>query len=148
MATAETTIKRPEFTNEAFVDFSKPENASAMKAAIEDESLDVTPDHVLVLRDGMPINDASDPTAAFNFGTDTLSDIERIEIIRGPMAALYGSGAIGGVINLISRLFVFLCCLVFSVVKLTTQISPRLLSLLDNIFLLFLKFNKCFNRFG
>jgi vitamin B12 transporter len=60
-------------------------------------------DHVLVLRDGMPITDASDPTAAFNFGTDTLSDIERIEIIRGPMASLYGSGALGGVINLISR---------------------------------------------
>lgn len=60
-------------------------------------------DHVLVLRDGMPITDASDPTAAYNFGTDTLSDIERIEVIRGPMAALYGSGAIGGVINLISR---------------------------------------------
>ncbi|MEA2775900.1 MAG: vitamin transporter [Acetobacteraceae bacterium] len=59
--------------------------------------------HVLVLRDGMPINDASDPTEAFNFGIDTLSDIERIEVIRGPMAALYGSGAIGGVINLISR---------------------------------------------
>jgi len=59
--------------------------------------------HVLVLRDGMPINDASDPTAAFNFGIDTLSDIERIEVVRGPMAALYGSGAIGGVINLISR---------------------------------------------
>jgi vitamin B12 transporter len=60
-------------------------------------------DHVLVLRDGMPLTDASDPTAAFNFGTDTLPDVERIEIIRGPMAALYGSGAIGGVINLISR---------------------------------------------
>jgi vitamin B12 transporter len=60
-------------------------------------------DHVLVLRDGMPINDASDPNNAFNFGIDTLSDIERIEVIRGPMAALYGSGAIGGVINLISR---------------------------------------------
>ena len=59
--------------------------------------------HVLVLRDGMPISDASDPTAAFNFGIDTLSDVERIEVIRGPMAALYGSGAIGGVINLISR---------------------------------------------
>jgi vitamin B12 transporter len=58
---------------------------------------------VLVLRDGMPITDASDATGAFNFGTDTLSDVERIEIIRGPMAALYGSGAIGGVINLISR---------------------------------------------
>lgn len=59
--------------------------------------------HVLVLRDGMPINDASDPGSAFNFGVDTLSDIERIEVIRGPMASLYGSGAIGGVINLISR---------------------------------------------
>jgi vitamin B12 transporter len=59
--------------------------------------------HVLVLRDGMPITDQSDPTSAFNFGNDTLSDVERIEVIRGPMAALYGSGAIGGVINLISR---------------------------------------------
>ena len=58
---------------------------------------------VLVLRDGMPINDPSDPGGAFNFGVDTLADVERIEIIRGPMAALYGSGAIGGVINLITR---------------------------------------------
>ncbi len=59
--------------------------------------------HVLVLRDGMPINDPSDPSDAFNFGVDTLSDVERIEVIRGPMAALYGSGAMSGVINLISR---------------------------------------------
>lgn len=59
--------------------------------------------HVLVLRDGMPLNDASESSGAFNFGVDTLSDVERIEVIRGPMAALYGSGAIGGVINLISR---------------------------------------------
>jgi vitamin B12 transporter len=59
--------------------------------------------HVLVLRDGMPINDSSDPGAAFNFGVDTLADVERIEIVRGPMASLYGSGAIGGVINLITR---------------------------------------------
>lgn len=58
---------------------------------------------VLVLRDGMPITDAADPTGAYNFGIDTLADVERIEIIRGPMAALYGSGAIGGVINIISR---------------------------------------------
>src|ERR1019366_8146917 len=59
--------------------------------------------HVLVLRDGMPVNDGSDPSNAFNFGIDTLWDVERIEVIRGPMAAVYGSGAIGGVINLISR---------------------------------------------
>jgi vitamin B12 transporter len=60
-------------------------------------------DHVLVLRDGMPINDAAESSGAFNFGVDTLADVGRIEIIRGPMAALYGSGAIGGVINLITR---------------------------------------------
>src|ERR1700744_6783665 len=34
MATAETTIKRPEFTNEAFVNFSRPENKSAMEGAL------------------------------------------------------------------------------------------------------------------
>jgi vitamin B12 transporter len=59
--------------------------------------------HVLVLRDGMPINDPSDPGGLFNFGVDTLADVERIEMVRGPMSSLYGSGAIGGVINLITR---------------------------------------------
>ncbi len=60
-------------------------------------------DQVLVLRDGVPINDPSDPNDSYNFGVDTLEDIERIEVVRGPMSSLYGSGAIGGVINLISR---------------------------------------------
>jgi vitamin B12 transporter len=59
--------------------------------------------HVLVLRDGVPINDPGDPGGAFNFGVDTLEDVERIEIVRGPMSSAYGSGAIGGVINLITR---------------------------------------------
>ncbi len=59
--------------------------------------------HVLVLRDGIPINDPGDPGGAFNFGIDTLEDVERIEVVRGPMSSLYGSGAIGGVINLITR---------------------------------------------
>ncbi len=59
--------------------------------------------HVLVLRDGIPINDPSDPGGAFNFGVDTLDDVERIEVVRGALSSLYGSGAIGGVINLITR---------------------------------------------
>ena len=59
--------------------------------------------HVLVLRDGMRVNDPSDSGNAFNFGVDTLQDIERIEIVRGPLSGVYGTGAIGGVINLISR---------------------------------------------
>ena len=59
--------------------------------------------HVLVLRDGIPINDPSDPGGAFNFGVDLLDDVERIEVVRGALSSLYGTGAIGGVINLITR---------------------------------------------
>lgn len=59
--------------------------------------------HVLVLRDGVPVNDPSNPAGSFDFGPDSLAGIERIEVVRGPMSGLYGSGAIGGVINLISR---------------------------------------------
>jgi vitamin B12 transporter len=47
---------------------------------------------VLVLRDGVPINDPGDPGGLFNFGVDSLNDIERIEIIRGPMSSVYGTG--------------------------------------------------------
>lgn len=59
--------------------------------------------HTLVLRDGLQSGDPSDPGGAYNFGVDTLEDIERIEVVRGPMSGLYGSGAIGGVINVITR---------------------------------------------
>lgn len=59
--------------------------------------------HVLVLRDGVPVNDASDPNAAFNFGTDLLADVERIEIVRSPASAAWGSSALSGVVNIISR---------------------------------------------
>jgi vitamin B12 transporter len=59
--------------------------------------------HVLVLLDGAPINDVSEPNGAFNFGNDLLGDIERIEVVRGPASSLYGSGALGGVVNLITR---------------------------------------------
>ena len=59
--------------------------------------------HVLVLRDGVPMNDASHPSGAFNFGNTLLGDIERIEVVRGPVSAIYGTSAIGGVINMITR---------------------------------------------
>jgi vitamin B12 transporter len=59
--------------------------------------------HVLVLRDGVPVNEPSEPNAAFNFGNELLGDIERIEVVRGPVSAIYGTAAIGGVVNLITR---------------------------------------------
>jgi iron complex outermembrane recepter protein len=55
----------------------------------------------LVLLDGVPINNSYSGGVAWNsFAT---ADIERIEVVRGAASALYGSHAMGGVINLISR---------------------------------------------
>jgi vitamin B12 transporter len=60
--------------------------------------------HALVLLDGVPVHDASEPNASFNFGNDLLGmDVERIEVLRGPASSLYGSGAIGGVVNIVTR---------------------------------------------
>ncbi|MGP1274894.1 MAG: TonB-dependent receptor plug domain-containing protein [Caulobacterales bacterium] len=59
--------------------------------------------HTLVLFDGIRVNDASTPAGQFDAGQDTLGALDRVEIARGPLSALYGSDAIGGVINLIPR---------------------------------------------
>ncbi|WP_213979083.1 TonB-dependent receptor [Sphingomonas sp. dw_22] len=59
--------------------------------------------HTLALYDGIRLNDASSPNGQFNFGSDALGDLERIEVLRGPASAVYGSDAVGGVINFIPR---------------------------------------------
>lgn len=58
--------------------------------------------HLLVLVDGVEINDPSQGDE-LNWGTLTAAGIERIEVIRGPMSALYGSDAVAGVVNMITR---------------------------------------------
>jgi vitamin B12 transporter len=58
-------------------------------------------DHVLVLIDGIEVN--STTLGAFNFAHLTTENVERIEIIRGSGGTLYGSQAIGGVINIFTK---------------------------------------------
>ena len=57
--------------------------------------------HVLVLVDGLRINPGTVGTAA----TQNIASefVERIEIVKGPRSTLYGSDAIGGVVNVITR---------------------------------------------
>ena len=59
--------------------------------------------HTLVLFDGLRINDPSTPNSSFDAGQDQINGLSRIEVVEGPMSALYGSDAIGGVINMIPR---------------------------------------------
>ncbi len=59
--------------------------------------------HTLVMIDGMKIYDPISPNASYNFANLTLDNIERIEVVRGPQSALYGSDAMGGVINIITK---------------------------------------------
>ena len=60
-------------------------------------------DKTLVLVDGVPVNDPSQPAGGFDFASLDLFDVERIEILPGPQASLWGSDAIGGVVNVVTR---------------------------------------------
>ena len=57
-------------------------------------------DYVKVLIDGVPQNL---PGGSFDFANLTTADIDRIEIVRGPVSVLYGSDAVTGVIQIFTR---------------------------------------------
>lgn len=59
--------------------------------------------HTLVLFDGIRLNDPSTPNSSFDGGQDQINGLMRLEVVEGPMSAVFGSDAIGGVVNMIAR---------------------------------------------
>ena len=59
--------------------------------------------NTLILVDGVMFNDPSSVDRSADLANLTTDNIERIEVIKGPMSALYGSNATGGVINIITQ---------------------------------------------
>jgi vitamin B12 transporter len=60
-------------------------------------------EHTLVMMDGVEINDPITPSRSIDLAHCSLDNVERIEILRGPQSTLYGSDALSGLINIITR---------------------------------------------
>ncbi|WP_084583363.1 TonB-dependent receptor plug domain-containing protein [Sphingomonas azotifigens] len=56
-------------------------------------------DQTLVLIDGVRVNDPSSTGGAYNFASLLAGSVERVEVLRGPSSVIWGSQAIGGVVN-------------------------------------------------
>ena len=62
------------------------------------------PNFTLVLVDGIEINDISDSLGgAVDFSALSTANIQQVEIVRGPLSAVYGSDSVSGVVNFVSR---------------------------------------------
>lgn len=57
----------------------------------------------LVLIDGVRANDPSAPAGAFDFGNLLTGAVQRVEILRGPNSVIWGSQALGGVVNVVTQ---------------------------------------------
>ena len=63
----------------------------------------VSQTNIAVRIDGIDVTDPSGPQVAYDFGSLTTMDISRIEVLKGSQSALYGSEAIGGVIDITTK---------------------------------------------
>lgn len=59
-------------------------------------------DQTVVLIDGVKLNDPSQASGGFNFANLIASEYAQIEVLRGPQSTLWGSQAIGGVVNIVT----------------------------------------------
>lgn len=59
--------------------------------------------HTKVIIDGIEVNDPSNPNGSFGFTQILATDIERVEVLRGPQSSIYGSDALGGVVSIITK---------------------------------------------
>ena len=60
-------------------------------------------DHTLYLIDGVALNDPSEVGGGTDLGGLATDDASRIEVLRGPLSTLWGSGAVGGVVSITTR---------------------------------------------
>ncbi len=60
-------------------------------------------EHILIMLDGVELNDPINPSRSYDLSHFSLDNIEQIEILRGPQSTLFGSDALGGVINILTR---------------------------------------------
>ncbi|MBP8231898.1 MAG: TonB-dependent receptor [Rhizorhabdus sp.] len=61
-------------------------------------------DQTVVVIDGVKLNDPSSTGGGYNFSNLLVGDVSRIEVLRGPQSTLWGSQAIGGVVNIVTPL--------------------------------------------
>jgi len=109
-------IASVEIINQEDIEISKSENLSGIIKNIaglemtdygspgDIKSISIrgsSPEQVLIMIDGQVANDPQ--TGKIDLGLIPADMIEKIEIYRGPASALYGSNALGGVINIITR---------------------------------------------
>lgn len=59
-------------------------------------------EQTLVLVDGVRVNDPSSPGGGYDFGNLLAGSVDRVEVLRGPNSTIWGSQAIGGVVNVVT----------------------------------------------
>lgn len=60
-------------------------------------------EHTLVMIDGVELNDPITPARSHDLAHLSVENVDRVEILRGPQSTLYGSDAMGGIINIVTQ---------------------------------------------